>query len=698
MNTPQMFNGSQNFTIEGGNFHNIGRDLNILKLKENRERGLYLLYQHTCTSALFNAEARYPPPVCHPGTRESILNDFKSWIDSSHSHNHSVRWLYGPAGAGKSAIAQTLAETCAKDGSLAGTFFFWRTDPSRNNPRQLFTTIAFQLATSIPELRSTINSVVSNNPSILTSSIETQFDELIFQPCLTVAQKLSSKRSKGETTSHDISFNDARILIIDGLDECLDTHDQLRILSILGPAIQKRILPFRLLIASRPEPRIKEAFCSSNLENICLRSCLNDNYQAFRDIRRFLEEEFHGILERHSGTMEHVSRPWPTSGQIEQLVEKASGHFIYPSTVLKFIDDDGAVPADRLNIVLGVAASDETDSPFAELDALYRQILSRTTNKTLLLRILGTLILFNERRRVPYDIETFLILLQIPLGAVRATLSGAHSLFQEPSPVESNFRFCHASFMDFLLDPKRSLEFFIDKPLHHEYLAISCLDILAWESHVVLHPDWRHQAGWYTLEFWTDHCISASHSSKLITKLTTFDVYAASSGRWGALDRGFNLGDEGLRSVSVDFDVYATSPGRWGNLYRGFNLGDVGLRSVFVAFLADFLQGAFRVWSEMQDKYGQFLQQYHDISTKGVCICAHIESDNGLELTKLPIALSSTFYEGDNPPSLERHILLELRRLIRPLRLTRCLMFRYISPLEMPVVNESSERMVVDSM
>ncbi|KIK52274.1 hypothetical protein GYMLUDRAFT_180317, partial [Collybiopsis luxurians FD-317 M1] len=75
--------------------------------------------------------------------------------------------------------------------------------------------------------------------------------------------------------------------------------------------------------------------------------------------------------------MGHIPCPWPTNGQIEHLVQKASGQFIYPSTVLKFIDDDCAVPADCLAMVLNlIVPEDGSESPFAELDALYRQILS----------------------------------------------------------------------------------------------------------------------------------------------------------------------------------------------------------------------------------------------------------------------------------------------------------------------------------
>src|ERR1700761_5103941 len=108
--------------------------------------GLLTLHRYTSTSASYNAGARYPPPLCHPGTREAILNDLESWANSAEGQdNPGIRWLYGPAGAGKSAIAQTFAQKCADDQTLVGSFFFRRSDPTRNNSQRLFATIALQM-------------------------------------------------------------------------------------------------------------------------------------------------------------------------------------------------------------------------------------------------------------------------------------------------------------------------------------------------------------------------------------------------------------------------------------------------------------------------------------------------------------------------------------------------------------------------
>ncbi|KAF5370185.1 hypothetical protein D9757_010632 [Collybiopsis confluens] len=118
---------------------------------------------------------------------------------------------------------------------------------------------------------------------------------------------------------------------------------------------------------------------------------LYDIYQVSQDIRVFLIDGFSDILIRHSDLMQHVPHPWPTSDQIEYFVQKSSGQFIYASTVLRYIDTDGDVPADRLDIVLGLRARDDEDKeqPFAELDALYLQILFLAKNPSLLRKILA---------------------------------------------------------------------------------------------------------------------------------------------------------------------------------------------------------------------------------------------------------------------------------------------------------------------
>jgi len=72
-----------------------------------------------------------------------------NWIRSSDIDdcdvNAVIMWIYGKSGAGKSAIAQTIADCCDVQRLLLASFFFSRLDPSRNNPKSLITTIAYQI-------------------------------------------------------------------------------------------------------------------------------------------------------------------------------------------------------------------------------------------------------------------------------------------------------------------------------------------------------------------------------------------------------------------------------------------------------------------------------------------------------------------------------------------------------------------------
>jgi len=73
-----------------------------------------------------------------------ILHQIAKWIDKlSNEDDGRVLWLHGPAGAGKSAIAQTIAEAYARYTVLAANFFFSRDGVRRNVIDHLFATIAY---------------------------------------------------------------------------------------------------------------------------------------------------------------------------------------------------------------------------------------------------------------------------------------------------------------------------------------------------------------------------------------------------------------------------------------------------------------------------------------------------------------------------------------------------------------------------
>ena len=80
-----------------------------------------LLQPYISPGAFHNSDERYDPPKCHPHTREAILKKITDWVKDANKVA-LILWLYGPAGTGKSAIAQTIAELLEKEGLLAAAF------------------------------------------------------------------------------------------------------------------------------------------------------------------------------------------------------------------------------------------------------------------------------------------------------------------------------------------------------------------------------------------------------------------------------------------------------------------------------------------------------------------------------------------------------------------------------------------------
>jgi hypothetical protein len=87
---------------------------------------------------------------------DMILQNATHTLERQFSRRSRTRflWLYGPAGPGKLAIEQTVAELCYQMNVLAAIFFFSRGSVNgRNRKTFLITIIVYQLFVSVPEIR-----------------------------------------------------------------------------------------------------------------------------------------------------------------------------------------------------------------------------------------------------------------------------------------------------------------------------------------------------------------------------------------------------------------------------------------------------------------------------------------------------------------------------------------------------------------
>src|SRR5262245_29244041 len=148
-----------------------------------------------------------PVAKCLPGTRQNIITVIKNWADED--GDHPICWLNGPAGFGKSAIAQTIAEFYAAERRLAGSFFFRRGEGPRSKIARLIPTLSHQLALAFPAMEPSIQFAIKKEPYIASErqSLEYQFQKLMIDPMVSASAAIGLTKP---------------VIVIDGLDECDD--------------------------------------------------------------------------------------------------------------------------------------------------------------------------------------------------------------------------------------------------------------------------------------------------------------------------------------------------------------------------------------------------------------------------------------------------------------------------------------------
>ncbi|KDR78428.1 hypothetical protein GALMADRAFT_1249600 [Galerina marginata CBS 339.88] len=442
---PTMFQNSKKILIQGGNFTAV-----------TNRKGNDLWREHIAPGAFHNSRERleYDPPKCHPETRVAVIQAIIDWIKDGQKTTF-VKWLNGAAGAGKSAIAQEIAELCHESGRLAASFFWSRSAAGRNDEERLIASLAYQLLTVIPQLRGPVETAIELDPYIFTRSLQTQMDSLMIQPLKEVFPQ------QGE-------FDTPMVIILDGLDECGKPEAQQYVLRLIAESVSKFPIPLCFLIASRPEKAIRDSFNDQPLLAIADPLVLDEKYHPDDDIRLFLVESFESLKRTHE--LRSLLPPvWPSNDDINKLVRKSSGQFIYAATVVKFVKSSRQRPNKQLDIILGVTAAGSA-TPFAELDALYSTIFNLVLKEDLhkALEIISLVILV--RNASPRQIET---LLSYPHGEIQCILIDLHSVLRVPALEQERdqLSILHASLQDFLLDSSRSKDFHVDEGKACERIA-----------------------------------------------------------------------------------------------------------------------------------------------------------------------------------------------------------------------------------
>ncbi|KAJ3571281.1 hypothetical protein NP233_g3853 [Leucocoprinus birnbaumii] len=465
-----FFNGASDFAIHSMNVTHSTTNITIRDSYEDFEKSNVVIQRLTergAPEAIHNSAYRAYPPRCHEETRQSMRTDIISWT-ADPKRLRRMRWYFGPAGVGKSAVAQSAAEELSRLKRLGATFCFSR--PGKiDDPDTIIPTLVYQLAMKNARYKRFVTEVLGSDPLILSMDRATQFKDLILDPFRIIAME-----------NKDLQ---PLVVIIDGLDECRDTKAQCELINLIRGEVERgEDIPLLWMLLSRPEWHLKSVSANVDRPIPCQQIEISvDDDEAQQDVKRLL---FHGL----TSIRDEYGLPasWPPREQLSLVLKAASGHLGFTSFILRFINDEGDDdgPSARFKLcvraVSGVGIGAESPNPLELLDSLYREVLSSVPVKQLphTLRILGFSIVYSDSRLSVRDQATFF---DMSLDSFYQYLRRLHSVIDIPKPAqagESVARFYHASFPDFLRDPARSRNFFLDEGAIHYDVAVRSLSWL----------------------------------------------------------------------------------------------------------------------------------------------------------------------------------------------------------------------------
>jgi hypothetical protein len=418
----------------------------------------------TAADAPFNTYQRRHDPTCLRDTRVDLLRDIHGWADGQ--DERCIFWLSGLAGTGKSTIARTVARRYLDQKRLGASFFFSRGGGDVGYAEKFVTTVAFQLANNIPDLKRKICDAISKRSDIATQSLRDQWQDLVLTP-------LSNLDGK--------DYQSTYVLIIDALDECEGQNDIQMILQLLAEVRSLKVVQLRVLLTSRPEVPIRYGF----------NQIQKDEHQDFvlhgikpsivdRDISVFLRDKLGDVRSKYQ-----LQADWPEERAITTLVRSSDGLFIWAATACRFIEQGGQLAQNRLSLLLHNANG--TIEPARKLDEIYTTVLTNSIGRehnekeTLQLRelfreVVGPIIISSE----PLSVSNLVGLLGTDVEALNQTLSNLHSVLHVPEAESGTIRLLHPSFRDFLLDHKRcsNPQFHIDEKLVHREMYMNCLRVM----------------------------------------------------------------------------------------------------------------------------------------------------------------------------------------------------------------------------
>lgn len=372
--------------------------------------------------------------TCLSGTRIHVLDSIRTWMKDPNSTQ--VWWVTDVAGAGKSTIAKHLSDEWRREGSLAGSFFFNKNRTESTTTRLFCNTIAAQLASRSPQLRSSVINGIKDLDQF--SSFRDKLQRLVVDPLKDQDQNL--------------------VLVIDALDECneKDRNDLLQNLFTSLPHLPH----LKVLITSRPEPdlALRLEIYKSETDNLHDPKLKSNQH----DIAIFVREELKHLVPNSKLTWE----------EIDSLTKRVNCLFILASTACGAMKRPVTSHKRMLKELL-----DPKTNPLRDINSLYLTILNNACHSDRFKESFAA-----EQRETMIQVLKIILAAAIPLAVptIDLLLDVENQVVTSLSSVLSVLDngvvlILHPTFREFLENEKVAQNLYIDIRDAHRLLAKRCL-------------------------------------------------------------------------------------------------------------------------------------------------------------------------------------------------------------------------------
>lgn len=449
--------------------------------------------------------------MCQAGTQEPVLDEIMTWIEDFQGNTLAqIYCLTAVSGAGKTAIAHSIAKQCADKGWLITAFFFSRDDSVRT-PR-LFSTIACDLASRFPSFRAFINQAIDKDPSLAGAGMTRQFTDLILAAAASLAQ------------------DRPLVLVLDALDEGYSKV----LLELLAGGKGVCRLPgmFRIFVTCRDVLEAKQLFKAPHVYH---RSFKHNEGIGLGVVKMVAEVFLKGIAQ------ERELEGWPTKEVVAQVVERSEGLTIWVIALCRYLEQvsdpkDGLKDFLKKKLPAGLGAEEQMDQLYATILQMFPWKRDRNF-PVAYKQIMGTIL----ASKVPLSAQA-IGLLHFGKFDVKRILPILKPLLlssDQSQPVQ----ILHQSLYDLLAERARDINqyhmFAINVKIHNQVLALSCIKVINKDLDEntpgtgylygtrngipKLSADAISEHLWYACRFWMEHLVmNGDQGPEVVEELEMF--------------------------------------------------------------------------------------------------------------------------------------------------------------------------------